>query len=107
MTLNKCTMNMKCARALVEDAFYQRLCRDLERRKRKRKIGQTRYEAVLAVSRLPRTVPNGAPEMIPQWMLDRAHSMASLIRSSLHGPWLEYDYNPQIVVLHGSYGSRG
>src|SRR5436309_2564036 len=99
-------MNFGFARRLVEDEFYQDLCRDLEHQTRKRKINRERHEVVKAVNQLPTRVPDGWRDLVSQTMLDRAHEMASLIESHMHGRWLRYDYNPRVSILHGSYGSR-
>jgi len=97
---------MYAAKRMLEDFYYQRLCRDLERGTRRRKIAYTKYRWVLEVLKLPNTVPRHRREEITQAMLDRAHEMASLIKSELNGPLLAYDSTERIVMLQGSYGSR-
>ena len=99
-------MNFEFAREVVQDAYYQRLCRDLEHKTRKRRINRHRFELVMAVRKLPEIVPEKWRATVPQWMLERAHEMANLIESHLHSKWLEYDFSPKVILLHGSYGSR-
>ncbi len=97
---------MYAAKRIVEDSYYQRLCRDLERGTRRRKIAYAKYRWVLEVMKLPRTVPEHRREEITQAVLDRAHEMADLISSELNGPLLAYDSAERVIMLHGSYGSR-
>src|SRR5438132_9968025 len=94
------------AKKMLEDSFYHRLCRDLERGTRRRKIGYNKYRLVLEVLKLPTVVPAHQREIITQAMLDKAHYMASMIKSELNGPRLTYDSKERLIMLQGSYGSR-
>lgn len=97
---------MHAAKKMIEDPFYHRLFRDLQRGKRRRKISYEKYRWVSKVLTLPPAVPEHQRGEITQAMLDAAHRMADLIKRELNGPRLHYDSTDRMVMLHGSYGSR-
>ena len=90
---------------MVRDPYYARLCRDLERGLRQRKIGRDRLAVVRSVQTCPKSKP-GSWGTVSQPDLDKAHDMAALIADHFSGPSLRYDYEPKNITLPGSYGSN-